>query len=84
MRAMHLDLAKVARLVVSAFAQQIFQTGFVHSDPHPGNVLVRRAANGDPEVVVRWWWAGVRVRVRASVRAGRGCVDEGVGEGGAG
>ena len=50
---MGLDFGEVARLVVSAFAQQIFRAGFVHSDPHPGNVLVRKGADGHAEIVVR-------------------------------
>ncbi|XP_077542376.1 aarF domain containing kinase 5 isoform X3 [Haemaphysalis longicornis] len=32
-----LDLADVDRKMVSAFAEQLFHTGFVHADPHPGN-----------------------------------------------
>jgi aarF domain-containing kinase len=62
MRAMQLDVAVVARMVVTAFAHQIFRSGFVHSDPHPGNVLVRRGRNGQPEVVVRAWGQGPRRR----------------------
>lgn len=27
--------------IIRAFADQIFVTGFVHCDPHPGNVFVR-------------------------------------------
>jgi aarF domain-containing kinase len=27
--------------LIRAFADQIFVTGFVHCDPHPGNVFVR-------------------------------------------
>ncbi|KAH8019097.1 hypothetical protein HPB51_016735 [Rhipicephalus microplus] len=30
-------LHEVDRKMVSAFAEQIFHTGFVHADPHPGN-----------------------------------------------
>lgn len=28
--------------MVEAFGRQVFCTGFVHADPHPGNLLVRR------------------------------------------
>lgn len=32
-----MDLKDVDRKLVNAFAEQIFHTGFVHADPHPGN-----------------------------------------------
>ena len=31
-----------AQLMVDLFSHQIFVSGFVHADPHPGNLLVRR------------------------------------------
>ena len=40
-QAQGLDLREVARLLSTAFARQIFRDGFVHCDPHPGNVFVR-------------------------------------------
>lgn len=27
--------------LIRAFAEQIFVTGFIHCDPHPGNVFIR-------------------------------------------
>ncbi|KAG0056441.1 hypothetical protein BGZ83_004948 [Gryganskiella cystojenkinii] len=39
---MGLSPKKVIESVVDVFAHQIFISGFVHCDPHPGNVLVRR------------------------------------------
>ncbi|MES1910926.1 MAG: hypothetical protein MHM6MM_003444 [Cercozoa sp. M6MM] len=45
------DEAKVMRTVVETFAHQIFETGHVHCDPHPGNILVRKV-NGKPEIVL--------------------------------
>ena len=40
--ALRLDPAEVAALLISTFAQMIFTSGFVHCDPHPGNLLARR------------------------------------------
>ncbi|KAF9582139.1 hypothetical protein BGW38_000591 [Lunasporangiospora selenospora] len=41
-QAMGLSIKKVMESVVDVFAHQIFISGFVHCDPHPGNILVRR------------------------------------------
>ncbi|KFM76572.1 putative aarF domain-containing protein kinase 5, partial [Stegodyphus mimosarum] len=38
--------------MVRAFAEQIFHTGFVHADPHPGNVFVRKGKNNQAEIVL--------------------------------
>jgi predicted unusual protein kinase regulating ubiquinone biosynthesis (AarF/ABC1/UbiB family) len=45
------DRGGVARMVVEAYCKQIFTDGVYHADPHPGNLLVRRAAGGELEVV---------------------------------
>lgn len=47
-----LDLADVDRKMVSAFAEQLFNTGFVHADPHPGNVFVCKGKNGSGQIVL--------------------------------
>ncbi|XP_065571015.1 uncharacterized aarF domain-containing protein kinase 5-like isoform X2 [Artemia franciscana] len=47
-----LDLKDVDKKLVECFAEQIFHTGFVHADPHPGNILVRKAANKKAELVL--------------------------------
>lgn len=31
--------------LIRAFSDQIFLTGFVHCDPHPGNILIRPHPN---------------------------------------
>jgi aarF domain-containing kinase len=36
---------KVDEKLVKLFAEQIFHTGFVHADPHHGNIFVRRLNN---------------------------------------
>ncbi len=33
----NLSLADVDKKLFTAFAEQIFHTGFIHADPHPGN-----------------------------------------------
>lgn len=40
-----------ARTFINVFAHQIFETGFIHADPHPGNALVH-VVNGKPQLVV--------------------------------
>ncbi|KAL0489996.1 ABC1 family protein [Acrasis kona] len=39
------SVKEVMGVTVDLFAHQIFQTRFVHCDPHPGNVLVRPSSN---------------------------------------
>jgi aarF domain-containing kinase len=34
--------AEVAELMLKTFGVMMFEHGFVHADPHPGNLLVRR------------------------------------------
>lgn len=35
------DKKSIMNHLIRAFAEQIFVSGFVHCDPHPGNVFVR-------------------------------------------
>eukprot|EP00760_Papus_ankaliazontas_P018327 PhM_4_TR17460/c0_g1_i3/m.85769/K08869/ADCK, ABC1; aarF domain-containing kinase len=42
-----LSVRDVDNLMIDAFAKQLFRSGFVHADPHPGNLLVTRHPN-DP------------------------------------
>lgn len=35
-------ILQVAKSLMDIFAQMIFVHGFVHGDPHPGNILVSR------------------------------------------
>lgn len=45
------DKKWVVQKVVDTFSHQIFQSGWVHADPHPGNLMVRRV-NGKPQLVL--------------------------------
>ncbi|KAN0009461.1 hypothetical protein ACTFIU_006756 [Dictyostelium citrinum] len=47
-----IDLKELYYLFSDIFAQQIFVHGFLHSDPHPGNLLVRKTPNGKPDLVL--------------------------------
>lgn len=43
----------VATLVAEVFCQQMFLDGFVHADPHAGNMLCRRRKDSSkPEIVL--------------------------------
>ncbi|XP_074119322.1 putative aarF domain-containing protein kinase 5 [Sminthopsis crassicaudata] len=47
-----LSLSDTSSKLIRVFAEQIFYTGFIHSDPHPGNVLVRKGPDGQAELVL--------------------------------
>ncbi|XP_043858396.1 uncharacterized aarF domain-containing protein kinase 5 isoform X2 [Dromiciops gliroides] len=47
-----LSLSDISSKLIRVFAEQIFYTGFIHSDPHPGNVLVRKGSDGKAELVL--------------------------------
>lgn len=47
-----INIEDVDKKLINAFAEQIFHTGFVHADPHPGNVLIRLSKRGDAEIVI--------------------------------
>ncbi|XP_077052652.1 putative aarF domain-containing protein kinase 5 [Siphateles boraxobius] len=47
-----LSLKDAADKLIRTFAEQIFYTGFIHADPHPGNVLVRRGPDKKAELVL--------------------------------
>ena len=42
----------VARSMSELFCEMVFVHGFVHCDPHPGNVLVRAWKTGQPQLVL--------------------------------
>ncbi len=39
-RNQHLDPRNLCRIIFTAYIKQIFEDGFFHADPHPGNLLV--------------------------------------------
>eukprot|EP00301_Raphidiophrys_heterophryoidea_P016324 c25887_g1_i1.p1 GENE.c25887_g1_i1~~c25887_g1_i1.p1 ORF type:complete len:598 (-),score=133.47 c25887_g1_i1:201-1994(-) len=49
---MGFDPIKIADMMAQTFSEMIFVHGFVHCDPHPGNVLVRRNVSGGPQLVL--------------------------------
>lgn len=52
-RAMGIHPTDVAKLIVQAFSDMIFQAPFMHVDPHAGNLLVRIQPGGSqPQLVM--------------------------------
>ncbi|EQB52240.1 hypothetical protein CGLO_08164 [Colletotrichum gloeosporioides Cg-14] len=51
-RGLGLNLGDVMETVIELFSAQMFRYGFVHCDPHPGNIFVRRLPSGKPEIVL--------------------------------
>ena len=43
---------QVTQKLGKLYSEMIFQQGFVHCDPHPGNILVRRADNGSKSLEI--------------------------------
>lgn len=47
-----LNLREVMTTMVDLFSAQMFLWGWVHCDPHPGNIFIRRKPNGQSELVL--------------------------------
>lgn len=47
-----LSLKEVMTTMVDLFSAQMFLWGYVHCDPHPGNIFIRRKPNGHSELVL--------------------------------
>ena len=47
MHAAGIDLKRLSSVISETFIHMIFEKGFVHSDPHPGNMFVRKNKAGD-------------------------------------
>ncbi|XP_005180262.3 uncharacterized aarF domain-containing protein kinase 5 [Musca domestica] len=47
-----LNLKDIDRKLFQMFSEQIFNTGFVHADPHASNIFVRKAPSGKAELVL--------------------------------
>lgn len=60
LRELGVDCAALARVIVTAYCQQIFREGVYHADPHPGNLLVV------PPPAARSQDAGPRLRPESS------------------
>ncbi|KAH8296560.1 hypothetical protein KR054_007969, partial [Drosophila jambulina] len=51
--AQKLSLKDIDVKLFNTFAEQIFHTGFVHADPHPGNIFVRRnSKSGRADIIL--------------------------------
>ncbi|XP_033115857.1 aarF domain-containing protein kinase 1-like [Anneissia japonica] len=48
----NIDVNKVTRDLGKLYSEMIFVHGFVHCDPHPGNVLVWKDSNGQQEIIL--------------------------------
>lgn len=42
----------IMKIMVDLFCAQMFMFGYLHCDPHPGNILIRRTPAGNPELVL--------------------------------
>ncbi|XWS75348.1 hypothetical protein CRYUN_Cryun01aG0078900 [Craigia yunnanensis] len=52
LKGMKINPEKVANVLVEVFAEMIFIHGFLHGDPHPGNILVSPEGQGDFSLVL--------------------------------
>ena len=69
-----IDRAQVASVLLDTYLQQIFEDGFFHADPHPGNLFVTplqsTAADGTPDWQLTFVDFGMVGRVPDNLRTG--------------
>ncbi|XP_055351368.1 uncharacterized aarF domain-containing protein kinase 5-like isoform X2 [Paramacrobiotus metropolitanus] len=51
-RKMGLSVADVNKNFLTIFGEQVFRSGFVHADPHPGNIFIRPDKSGHAQIVL--------------------------------
>jgi len=61
---MGIDIKEAAGLVIEVLAEQIYLHGFVHCDPHPGNIFVRLVDCPSPKCRSSWIWDFLRNPLR--------------------
>ncbi|MBN1452021.1 MAG: AarF/ABC1/UbiB kinase family protein [Anaerolineales bacterium] len=49
-----IDRTEVAERLLGTYLQQIFEDGFVHADPHPGNLFITPLPSKDDDGPVKW------------------------------
>ncbi len=68
-----IDRAEVARYLIDTYLQQIFEDGFFHADPHPGNLFVTPLDSDDEDGKREWQLTfvdfGMVGRVPSSLRS---------------
>ena len=47
-----IDITEVAKILSNGFSKMIFEYGFVHADPHPGNIFLEKTKQGKFNVVL--------------------------------
>jgi predicted unusual protein kinase regulating ubiquinone biosynthesis (AarF/ABC1/UbiB family) len=64
------DRAAVAHRLLNTYLQQIFEDGFFHADPHPGNLFVSPGEDGSADWQLTFVDFGMAGRVPPNLRAG--------------
>jgi predicted unusual protein kinase regulating ubiquinone biosynthesis (AarF/ABC1/UbiB family) len=71
-----IDKSEVAARLIDTYLKQIFEDGFFHADPHPGNLFVKPIENEDEPAAEHKEWIltfidfGMVGRMRPEIRAG--------------
>lgn len=52
LKKMKVNIKDLDKKLFEIFSYQIFITGFVHADPHPGNVFVRKTSKNNTQIVL--------------------------------
>merc|ERR1712137_1125297 len=47
-----IDVMEISRKVSILYTKMIFEDGYVHCDPHPGNVLINKDPYGEVEIIL--------------------------------
>lgn len=71
-----IDPAEVATKIIHAYCKQIFIDGVYHADPHPGNLLVQKGADGRVKIILVDF--GATARISQQMRQGITLFAEGL------